>query len=125
MAGWKAGRSPFGFVMSNKDRIVVASESGITIQSLDDISDAIGKCFGARGLVLTEADVSQEFFDLKTKLAGELFQKFVNYQIRLAIVLQNPSSYGERFAELVYEHSTHPIIRFFGSTEEARAWLGT
>ena len=126
MAGWKAADcSPFGLLMSDKDRIIIASESGITVQSLDDISDAIGKCFGARGLVLTESDVSKEFFDLKTRLAGELFQKFVNYQIRLAIVLTNPSSYGERFAELAYEHSTHPIIRFFGSTEEARAWLGT
>ena len=125
MAGWKAGCRSFGFIMRDRGRIIVASESGISIQSLDDISDAIGKCFGASGLILTEADVSQEFFDLKTRLAGELFQKFVNYQIRLAIVLPNPSSYGERFAELAYEHTAHPIIRFFGSTEGARAWLGT
>jgi Domain of unknown function (DUF4180) len=108
MAGWQvANCSPFGFLMSDTDRIIIASESGITIQSLGDISDAIGECFGARGLVLTESDVSKEFFDLKTRLAGELFQKFVNYQIRLAIVLTNPSSYG-------WERSGHSLgIRYW------------
>jgi uncharacterized protein DUF4180 len=109
--------------MSNKRRVVVALESGISIQSLDDISDAIGKCFGARGLILTEADLAPEFFELRTRFAGELFQKFVNYQIRLAIVLPDPTSYGERFAELAYEHSTHPVIRFVDSIEAATAWL--
>lgn len=123
MAGWTAGCSSFGFVMSNRGRIIVASESGIAIQSLEDISDAIAKCFGAGGLILTEADISKEFFDLKTRLAGELFQKFVNYQIRLAIVLPNPTSYGERFAELAYEHAKHPLIRFVDSMEAARAWM--
>jgi hypothetical protein len=109
--------------MSNKDRIVFASESGISIQSFDDISDAVGKCFGARGLVLTEADLGREFYELRTRLAGELFQKFVNYQIRIAIVLPNPNSHGERFAELANEHRTHPIIRFVDSVEAAKAWL--
>jgi hypothetical protein len=109
--------------MNDKARVIVASDSGISIQSLDDISDAVGKCFGALGLILTEADLAREFFELRSRFAGELFQKFVNYKIRLAIVLPNPNSYGERFAELVHEHSTHPIVRFVDSLEAARAWL--
>jgi len=109
--------------MSDRDHIIIASKSGIAIHSLDDISDAVGKCFGAKGLVLTGADLGGDFFELRTRLAGELFQKFVNYQIRIAIVLPNPNSHGERFAELAYEHRTHPIIRFVDSVEAARAWL--
>jgi len=123
MVGRTAGCRSFWFIMNYQDRIIVASEAGISIQSLGDISDAIGKCFGAKGLIVTEADVSPDFFNLRTGFAGELLQKFVNYKIQLAIILPSPNSYGERFAELASEHSMHPTIRFFSSKEQAIAWL--
>jgi hypothetical protein len=53
----------------------------------------------------------------------ELFQKCINYRIRLAIVIADPNAYGERFTELAREHSTHGLIRFFGSKEDAMRWL--
>jgi hypothetical protein len=108
----------------NKDHeIIVASESGLTIHSFSDISDAISACFGSRGLILTLNDLSPEFFDLRTGLAGEIFQKFINYNLRLAIVLPDTKAYGERFGELAYEHAKHNAVRFVSSVEEARVWL--
>src|SRR5262245_11577230 len=104
-------------------RIVIAGQSGIHIASLADVSDALELCFGSRGLVLNESDLSREFFDLRTGLAGELFQKFTNYNVRVAIVLQDFGAHGERFSELAYEHSTHPLIRFVNSAEQAEDWL--
>lgn len=75
--------------MSAERRIVIASDSGICIRSFDDISDAIGACIGAKGLILTENDLAREFFDLRTGLAGELFRKFMNYKLRVALVLKS------------------------------------
>jgi len=77
------------------------------------------------GLILSEADLSPAFFDLRSGLAGELLQKVVNYRARLAIVLADPAAHGERFSELVREHRRHPSVRFFGSEAEAREWLNT
>jgi hypothetical protein len=111
--------------MKDKREIIVASDSGISIQSFSDISDALGGCLGTRGLILTENDLAPEFFDLRTGLAGELFQKFINYKLRVAIVLPNPEAYGERFSELAYEHASHNLIRFVTSKDEAKAWLHT
>ena len=111
--------------MNEIRRIVVASDSGISIQSFSDISDALGACIGAQGLILREHDLAPAFFDLRTGLAGELFQKFINYKLRVAIVLPHPEVYGERFSELAYEHASHNMIRFVGSTDEAKAWLHT
>ena len=108
---------------NEKDRIVVAGESGVRIRSLGDVSEAVGLCLGSQGLILNESDVSSEFFDLRTGLAGELFQKFTNYNVRVAIVIRDFDAHGERFSELAYEHSTHPLIRFFNSSDEAEAWL--
>jgi hypothetical protein len=109
--------------MSEENKIIVAADADIFIDSFDAISDAVGKCYGAEGLILTESDVSPEFFNLRTGLAGELFQKFTNYEIRLAIVLKDAGAYGERISELVYEHRNHSLIRFFDSVVEAREWL--
>jgi hypothetical protein len=104
-------------------RVLVASDSGISIRSFSDIPDALAACIGADGLILTESDLAREFFDLRSGLAGELFQKFMNYRLRLAIVVPDPDAYGERFSELAYEHSSHATIRFVRSKDEANAWL--
>lgn len=109
--------------MNQERRVIVASQAGISIRALRDIPDAVGACLGAKGLVLTEDDLAPEFFDLKTGLAGELLQKLVNYRLRAAIVVPIPERHGERFTELAREHTSHRVIRFVRSREEADAWL--
>jgi Domain of unknown function (DUF4180) len=104
-------------------RVVIASEVNLCIRSIQDVSDALGAVYGADGLLLTEADLSPEFFDLRSGIAGELFQKFTNYQIHLAVVVNNLEVYGERFGELAFEHRNHKLIRFFDSVETAKSWL--
>ncbi|HEY7179841.1 MAG TPA: DUF4180 domain-containing protein, partial [Blastocatellia bacterium] len=73
--------------MNEEGRVLIASDSGIFIRSFSDIADAIGAFIGAEGVILTEGDLAREFFDLRSGLAGELFQKCINYRVRLAIVL--------------------------------------
>lgn len=107
----------------NQREILIASNSGICVRSQSDISAAIGACIGASGLILTEQDLAPEFFDLRTGLAGELFQKFTNYRIRVALVLPNVDAYGDRFGELANEHKSHNMIRFVRSLSEAEVWL--
>ncbi len=111
--------------MNEERRILIASDSGIFIGSFSDISNAVSACFGAEGLILTENDLAPEFFDLRSGLAGELFQKFTNYRLRVAIVLPDAEAYGARFGELAYEHTTHNMVRFVRSEDEAEAWLCT
>ena len=111
--------------MTTEPRIIDASDSGLAIRSMSDISDAIGACYGADALILTESSLGEEFFDLRSGLAGELLQKLVNYRVRTAIVLPDPKAHGDRFAELAHEHATHGMIRFVRTVEDARAWLSS
>jgi hypothetical protein len=111
--------------MSEERKIALASDSGISIRSFNDISDALSLALGSSGLILTEEDLAPEFFDLRSGLAGELFQKFINYRLRVAIVLPDPAAYGERFRELAHEHTSHSLIRFVSSKEAAEAWLSS
>lgn len=110
--------------MSERRKFLVASEEGYSLGSTEDALYLIGNLYGWNGVLLTEGDLAPAFFNLRSGLAGELLQKFINYRVRVAIVLTNPDRYGERFAELVWEHRTHPLIRFFPSQERAEVWLG-
>lgn len=102
---------------------VVAAEAGIAIRSKGDVTDAIGACFGRAGLILTEAELAPEFFDLHSGLAGEFLQKFTNYRMRVAIVLPDPEAHGPRWKELAYEHRSHALIRFVPTRGDADDWF--
>ena len=93
------------------------------IRSASDISAALSASVERGGLVLDEKDISADFFDLKTGLAGQVLQKFVNYRTKLAVIVREPAAYGARFSELTYEHRTHPTVRFFTAEQSARQWL--
>ena len=49
------------------------------LDSAADVMGLLGESAGKRGLVLTEAELGENFFDLSTGLAGELFQKFTTW----------------------------------------------
>lgn len=95
----------------------------INVRSTNDISDAIAAGMQQGSVLLSDANLSPEFFNLRSGLAGEMMQKFVNYRIPLAIVVAAPEKHGERFCELVLEHQSHPVVRFFLSEGPAREWL--
>jgi hypothetical protein len=75
------------------------------------------------GLLLDESQLGPDFFDLRTGLAGEVFQKFTNYRVRLALVVADPDAYCPRFAELAREHRAHNAVRIVGTEQLARQWL--
>jgi hypothetical protein len=93
------------------------------LESTDDVTEVFRQCLGERENLLLESELGPAFFDLTTGVAGELFQKFVNYHSLLVIIVANPESYGVRFTELVFELRDHANIRFFDSEVKARAWL--
>ena len=65
-----------------------------------------------------------EFFDLRTRFAGDFVQKLVNYGLRVALVAPNAASHGERFTEFVAELARNPVFRIFAERAEAETWLG-
>jgi hypothetical protein len=95
----------------------------VQILTPGDIPAALAASIERGGLVLGESQIGADFFDLRTGLAGEVLQKFTNYQARLAIVVADASTYGSRFSELVYEHRSHRSVRFFSTEQLARQWL--
>lgn len=93
------------------------------ISNEQDILDVVGAAMEHGYRILSDAELSPEFFDLGTGLMGELFQKFTNYHLQLAIVLEDTGRHGKSFSELVHEHERHASLRFFRTESEARDWI--
>ncbi len=69
-------------------RVVELIADGTKMQTYNDAVDLIGKTFENRAtlIVIPVECLDDEFFQLKTRTAGELIQKFVQYRRHLAIV---------------------------------------
>ena len=69
-------------------RVLECVPDGAKLRTYSDAVDLIGKTFENRAtlIVIPVECLDDEFFQLKTRIAGELNQKFVQYRRRLVIV---------------------------------------
>lgn len=74
--------------------VLLCSPEGEQLRSEQDAVDLIGEMMYYRVtvVVVPVERLSDDFFQLKTRLAGQMVQKFVNYHSRL-VVLGNISAY--------------------------------
>jgi Domain of unknown function (DUF4180) len=56
---------------------------GVKLKSSDDALQVIYS--GLPACIFRPEDLAADFFDLQSGLAGEVFQKFVNYKYQMAI----------------------------------------
>jgi PadR family transcriptional regulator AphA len=103
---------------------LIACEGELMIGDEQDAVDLIALCGeeNADRMILYADNLSQEFFDLKTRLAGSVFQKFSNYRVRCAIVIPPALDKG-RFHEMLIEVNRQGLFHFFGTIEEAEEWI--
>lgn len=91
------------------------------INNVQDVLDLFGELYGQYydGIILYERNITHDFFDLQTKLAGEILQKFSNYRIRLVIV-GDWSKYTSRSLEaFITESNRGKTVNFSSSPTEA------
>ena len=95
------------------------------IEGVGDALDLVAACAEEQTdrLLLDGAHLADEFFDLSTRLAGEVVQKFQNYRIRTAAVFVDDGSYSEPFTEFIREARTSNDFRTFTDREAAEEWL--
>jgi len=67
--------------------VLVCGDDGPPIAGPQDALDVIGGAFSRAEVVAVPASrFDERFFSLRTGLAGEIMEKFVNYRMRLAVV---------------------------------------
>jgi hypothetical protein len=102
-------------------RIAEVTGEGIIIHTAEDGLDLLGNLYYQEvdRIILHEQNITPEFFDLKTGIAGELLQKFSNYRVRLAVVGNFAQCTGKSIRDFMYESNKTKHINFVASTAEA------
>lgn len=100
-------------------------EASGAITRLQDALDIVAASheFDAENVLLRAEQLPSEFFELRTRFAGEFVQKLMNYRLKVACVFRDDGSCGPRLREYVHEARTGHWFRSFFDEAEAIAWL--
>lgn len=106
----------------NGSKIVVVESAGPVItdaQSALDLMADVRYSFGCNKIVIEKQAVCEEFFDLKTKIAGEVLQKYSNYGVKIAIVGDFSVYKSKSLRDFIYECNNGNQVFFLPTKEEA------
>jgi len=76
-------------IEKESSRIAIIESSDILINNVQDALDLIATIrhlYNCNKMVISASSIIKSFFDLKTGIAGEILQKYTNYNMKIAIV---------------------------------------
>lgn len=98
-------------VISGDEKIIVDTQSTL------DLVMSVKYDTGAALLAIDKKIISEDFFILSTGIAGEILQKLVNYQIKIAIYGDFSHYTSKPLKDFIYESNQGKDF-FFVSTKE-------
>jgi hypothetical protein len=109
-------------INENNISIAVVSSDEVLItdvQSALNLMATVQYETGCNRIILNKSSIIEDFFDLKTKVAGEILQKFINYQVKLAIVGDFSAYTSKSLKAFIAESNQWNDIIYVSSEEKA------
>lgn len=106
----------------NDKNIAVIQSNDIIITDVGSALDFIATVSyesNCNYIVINKSAICEDFFALKTKLAGEILQKFVNYDVKLAIIGDFSIYTSKSLNDFIYECNNGKHIFFLKDEEQA------
>lgn len=97
----------------------------IIIRKTQDALDIMAESgyLGSGKVILREKNIIADFFDLKTRIAGEILQKFSTYGVQLAIIGDFTKYTSKSLKDFIFESNKLGRINFVNSLDEAKEKL--
>lgn len=113
-------------IETNGVKILECLPDGGAIASEDDALELVGLCGEhlTERLLLGASNLAEDFYFLRSGLAGAVLLKFTNYHIRAAAVLAPKLVSRGHFREFVMETNQGNQFRVFYDRDLAIKWLG-
>ncbi|KEK21866.1 DUF4180 domain-containing protein [Bacillus gaemokensis] len=109
---------------NSKIAIIESSEIVIgDVQGALDLMATVNFAHGCQKILINKLNVAEQFFELKTGLAGEILQKYMNYRIKLAIVGDFQTYNSKSLADFIYECNKGKAVFFLKDKESALSTL--
>jgi hypothetical protein len=103
----------------SKVAIVQSSEIEISdVQGALDLMASVMHTYGCDKIMIKKSNITEEFFDLRTRLAGEILQKYTNYHFKIAIVGDFEGYESKSLKDFIYECNKGKQV-FFQKDEQA------
>ena len=111
----------------NETKIAEVISDVYVINKFEDGLDLLGNLYyqGFDKIVIHEKNITPDFFDLKSGIAGEILQKFSTYRIRLAIVGDFSKYTSKSLKDFIFESNKSRHINFLSTCSEAIKILST
>ena len=106
-------------VIQSKNKLIT------DVQSALDLMATVRYEADCDRIMIRKSAISEEFFDLKTRLAGDILEKFVNYHIKIAIIGDFSAYTSKSLKDFIYECNKGRHIFFLPNEEEAIKKLST
>ena len=109
------------------ESVAIVSSSKIVISDVQSALDLIATVHyetGCNRIILDKTLITESFFDLKTRLAGEILQKFINYHVKIAIIGDFSVYTSKSLKDFIYESNNGKDIFFLPTQEQAIDRLG-
>ena len=105
----------------NNIKIGEITSDKIILKTTEDGLTLLGDLYyqGYDKIILHEKNITPQFFDLKTGIAGEILQKFAQYRIPLAIVGDFSKYTSNSLRDFIFESNKGKFISFVSTREEA------
>jgi hypothetical protein len=108
--------------MHSKGNITIAEVvgDGVLLRNGGDAVQLMMDSRRADWVAVHAKNIAPEFFELRSGVAGDVLQKFVNYQARLAIIgdISRYTEKSEALAALVRESNRGRDVRFVPSLDQ-------
>ncbi|WP_103107193.1 DUF4180 domain-containing protein [Brevibacillus reuszeri] len=109
------------------ESVAIVSSTEIVISDVQSALDLIATVqyeTGCNRIILDKSLITESFFDLKTRLAGEILQKFINYHVKIAIIGDFSVYTSKSLKDFIYESNNGKDILFLPTKEQAIDMLG-
>lgn len=70
-------------------------------------------------IIINKSAISENFFDLSTKLAGDILQKYINYKMKIAIIGDFSVYTSKSLRDFIYECNNGKDIFFLPNENQA------
>ncbi|MFA6308944.1 MAG: DUF4180 domain-containing protein [Clostridia bacterium] len=106
---------------NNKNIAEIQSESLVItdVQSALDLMATVRYQASCDRIIINKDCITEDFFKLSTCIAGEILQKFINYQVKLAIVGDFSGYTSKPLKDFIYECNNGKDIFFVNTVDEA------
>lgn len=91
----------------DNSKVAMVDSTDIIIHDVQDALDLMASISynnnGCNKIMIYKSNITEDFFDLKTRIAGNVLQKYANYNVKLAIIGDFDEYNSKSLKDFIYE----------------------